>query len=123
MDRKYVPALFEERKNGELVVENPRRGILEVLHDPPHVGHPGEARMYELVAREWYWPGMYEDVKAYVSHCDSCQRVKARNTLPAWSSSPFTNTGYEVAKFVHGFHYKFAKDSQMGMMLFGLSCG
>jgi hypothetical protein len=26
---------------------------------------------------------MYEDVKAYVSHCDSCQRVKARNTLPA----------------------------------------
>jgi hypothetical protein len=26
---------------------------------------------------------MYEDVKAYVAHCDSCQRVKAGNTLPA----------------------------------------
>ena len=75
--------MFEERKNGELVVENLRRGILEAFHDPPHVGHPGVARMYELVTREWYWPGMYEDVKAYVAHCDSCQRVKARNTLPA----------------------------------------
>eukprot|EP00884_Botryococcus_braunii_P005837 jgi/Botrbrau1/15254/Bobra.0228s0007.1 len=81
--RKYVPALFEERKDGELVVENLRRGILEALHDPPHVGHPGVTRMYELVTRELYWPGMYEDVKAYVAHCDSCQRVKARNTLPA----------------------------------------
>jgi hypothetical protein len=74
--RKYVPALFEERKNGEVVVQNLRRGILEALHDPPHVGHPGVTRMYELLTREWYWPGMYEDVKAYLAHCDSCQRVK-----------------------------------------------
>jgi hypothetical protein len=74
--RKYVPALFEERKNGEVVVQNLRRGIVEALHDPPHVGHPGVTRMYELLTREWYWPGMYEDVKAYLAHCDSCQGVK-----------------------------------------------
>jgi hypothetical protein len=39
--------------------------------------------MYELVTREWWWPGIYEDVKAYCKYCDSCQRVKARNQLPA----------------------------------------
>jgi Integrase zinc binding domain len=39
--------------------------------------------MLELVQREWWWPGITTDVKLYVKYCDSCQRVRASNTLPA----------------------------------------
>jgi transposase InsO family protein len=81
--RKYVPAIGERQEGGELVGYNMRKEILENCHDLPHVGHPGITKTYEMVCREWWWPGIYEDVKAYVEYCDSCQRVKARNQLPA----------------------------------------
>ena len=52
-NRKYVPAVSEEMENGEPVLLNLRKHILQSLHDPPHVGHPGVTRMYELVTAAW----------------------------------------------------------------------
>ena len=81
--RKYVPAYYEVRDGEGMVARNLRQDILKALHEPLYVGHPGFAKMYELVKREWWWPGMTNDVREYVAYCDSCQRVKASNKLPA----------------------------------------
>lgn len=81
--RKYVPVYYETREGEEMVTRNLRQELLASLHDPPYVGHPGFAKMYELVKRAWWWPGMAEDIREYVKYCDSCQRVKASNKLPA----------------------------------------
>jgi hypothetical protein len=76
----YVPSHAVSQDGVEY---NLRREVLENLHGPPIVGHRGRDRTLELVARSWWWPGMSEDVAAFVAHCDSCQRVKASSQLPA----------------------------------------
>lgn len=81
--QKYVPQYYEVRGDEGMVSRNLRQDILQSLHGPKHVGHPGVAKMLELVQREWWWPGVTTDVKEYVRYCDSCQRVKASNMLPA----------------------------------------
>eukprot|EP00884_Botryococcus_braunii_P002085 jgi/Botrbrau1/11878/Bobra.126_2s0013.1 len=81
--RKYVPAFYEVRDKEGPVARNLRQDILKALHEPPSVGHPGFAKMYDLVKRDWWWPGMAEDVREYVKYCDSCQRLKTvRRPMP-----------------------------------------
>jgi hypothetical protein len=70
------------------VGRNLRQDILKALHDPLYVGHPGFAKMYELVKREWWWPGMSEDVKSYVKYCDCLPAGKSFK--PAPRGSPYT---------------------------------
>ena len=51
--------------------------IIRETHDQPACGHPGVARTYELLKREYYWRGMKVDVATYVKNCYICQRSKA----------------------------------------------
>ena len=64
----YVP------KDGEL-----RRRVVELHHDSLPTGHPGRWKTYELVSRNYWWPGMSVYVEKYVTGCDTCQRTKNRN--------------------------------------------
>lgn len=54
-----------------------RRWCISLHHDPPYVGHLGRERTVELLRRHFFWPHMRDDVKAYISTCDNCQRNKA----------------------------------------------
>ena len=56
-----------------------RRRIVELHHDSLAAGHPGRWKTYELVSRNYWWPGMSVYVEKYVSGCDKCQRTKNRN--------------------------------------------
>ena len=38
--------------------------ILMTAHDLPYAGHPGVRKTTELLTRQYYWPGMHNDVKA-----------------------------------------------------------
>ena len=51
-------------------------------HDLPSAGHPGRWKTYELVSRNYWWPGMSIFVKKYVTGCDMCQRMKNRPQQP-----------------------------------------
>ena len=54
-----------------------RRQILYECHDSPSAGHPGIRKTYALVRRQFYWPGLHNDVQNYVLHCSKCQVNKA----------------------------------------------
>jgi hypothetical protein len=56
-----------------------RQTILADAHDAPHAGHASFTKTYECVARLFWWPRIRTDVHDYVTHCDSCQRNKARH--------------------------------------------
>ncbi len=62
-DRLWVP----EDHYAELIRET---------HDQPACGHPGVARTYELLKREYYRRGMRTDVATFVKNCYTCQRTK-----------------------------------------------
>jgi hypothetical protein len=55
---------------------NTHKGLIREAHDPGHVGHPGVKKSYELLSRDYYWPGMTTDVEEYIKTCPTCQQVK-----------------------------------------------
>ena len=62
--------------------EQLRRRIVQAHHDLPSAGHPGRWKTYELVSRNYWWPGMSIFIKNYVAGCDICQRMKNRPQQP-----------------------------------------
>jgi hypothetical protein len=71
---------------GRLCVPNVKElkeKILREAHESAYSIHPGENKMYHDLKATYWWYGMKRDVAEYVSHCDSCQRVKAKHQRPA----------------------------------------
>lgn len=65
-DRLWVPT------SPELHLE-----LIKESHNPPASGHPGRDRTLEILKRQFYWPGMKEEVARYIRNCHTCQRSKA----------------------------------------------
>ena len=53
-----------------------RRKLCQAAHDGPSFGHPGSAKTHELLAREYWWPGMLLTVKQFTRNCHICRRTK-----------------------------------------------
>lgn len=52
-----------------------RAEVIRLCHDQPTSGHPGRNKTYELLSREYYWPGMYRDVDRWTRNCHVCRRI------------------------------------------------
>ena len=50
--------------------------VMHAAHDDPSSGHMGVSKTQQRVARTFYWPGMYEDVRNYVKTCHVCAMAK-----------------------------------------------
>ena len=59
-----------------------RPDFVKMYHDNPAFGHPGRHKTYELVTREFWWPGMSIFIREYVKGCATCQANKI-NTHPS----------------------------------------
>jgi hypothetical protein len=57
--------------------------ILQETHDLAYSIHPGSTKMYKDLKTRYWWYGIKGDIAEYVSHCDTCQRVKAEHQRPA----------------------------------------
>ena len=62
--------------------------VLQECHDSPLGGHLGRDKTMEQVKRRFYWPGMDETVRQYVTSCDACQRNKPSQQSPMGLSQP-----------------------------------
>jgi len=49
-----------------------RREIIQLHHNTPVGGHGERWKMTELVARNYWWPGVTKEVERYVDECDAC---------------------------------------------------
>jgi len=61
---------------------NLRKQIIVSHHCDISSGHFGVNKTLDLISRQFWWPNMIDDVKAFVSTCVSCQKDKAPNHLP-----------------------------------------
>lgn len=57
-----------------------RLGILKTCHDDPTSAHLGVFKTHKRISLHYYWPGMYENVKAYVGQCEICKMYKPVNS-------------------------------------------
>ena len=58
--------------NRRIYVPNNRKikdNILQENHEPVDTGYPGQQWMMELIKRNYWWPGIKNDVKNYVQEC------------------------------------------------------
>ena len=65
-------------KEGRIYIpEGELRGeIIRLHHNTPVEGHGRRWKMTELVARNYWWPGLMKEIGKYVEGCDACQRHK-----------------------------------------------
>jgi hypothetical protein len=69
---------------GELTNE-----VLQDAHDAPGGGgHNGVDKTVDTVSSRFYWPKIFETVRAWIRGCATCLRIKPRNQLPAGLLSP-----------------------------------
>jgi hypothetical protein len=52
--------------------------ICQEHHDHPIAGHPGVAKLFNIIQREYYWPRSHAFIQRYVNLCDTCHRTKSR---------------------------------------------
>jgi hypothetical protein len=53
-----------------------RLRLIQEHHDTTLAGHPGRAKMFDLLDRQYYWKDMRKQVNQYVRNCHSCQRSR-----------------------------------------------
>ena len=74
--------------------------LLYMMHNDPTAGHFAVDIMFEKIRNRFYWPQMYEDIKAYVRSCDSCQRRgKSKRNEPLHPipvGEPFYQIGIDI---------------------------
>ena len=61
-----------------------------MYHDHLTAGHPGITRTLALVAKDYWWPTMWEFVTKYVKGCAICQQTKSGTTKPQIPLMPIT---------------------------------
>ena len=64
-ERRWVPSY-----------EPLRTGLIDGVHSPPVAGHPGRQITYQTVARNYFWPGMSNDIRRFIRNCNICGRTK-----------------------------------------------
>ena len=65
-----------------------RREIIQLHHNTPVGGYRGRWKMAELIARNYWWPGVMKEVGRYIDGCDACQRYKNQSEAPAGKLMP-----------------------------------
>ena len=56
--------------------------LLNDYHDSVTAGHPGQAKTYELITRNFFWPHMHNYINTYISSCNQCNRCKPSRHKP-----------------------------------------
>lgn len=70
------PRLYILQGITKIYDKDDQRVILNDFHLLPTSGHAGVRRMLNKIKKYFYWPGLENDIKNFISRCDKCQRQK-----------------------------------------------
>ena len=70
-----IPSDYEELKHY----------LMEVHHDHPTAGHPGQDESLKILKTHYYWPQMSKWIKQYIQGCATCQESKILTHRPKTS--------------------------------------
>jgi len=59
-----------------------KRFIMDKLHKRPYNGHPGYHKMITATRKQFYCPGLKNDIANYLAKCLECQQFKAKYRHP-----------------------------------------
>ena len=70
-EKLYVTESTIESKTGAVPL---RTAIIREAHEQPLSGHPGRAKLKQLISSRYYWPGQSSDIDRYCANCHACRR-------------------------------------------------
>ena len=70
-------------ENKIFVPDSVRSQVLLWAHTSKFACHPGANRTLTLLKRQFWWPSMDKDTRAFVAACTTCSRSKASHRAPA----------------------------------------
>ena len=71
----------EDVRRQLVVPRSLRHQVMKVGHETLLSGHQGGKKTLDRIRRNFYWPGIYGDVKRFCASCDICQRTIPRGTV------------------------------------------
>src|ERR1035437_10396285 len=51
-----------------------RTALIKEAHEQPMIGHPGRAKLRQLLQARYYWPSQAKDIDRYRDNCYTCRR-------------------------------------------------
>ena len=63
-------------------VQDIRKMVMKETYDVPYVRHLGYQKIVAAVRKQYYWPGMKNDVAEYIARCMECQKFKVEHRHP-----------------------------------------
>ena len=94
--RFYKPSDKEDTMKQLMVPTKYRPQILKLGHDCAMAGHLGVRKTLDRILVNFFWPGMFGDVRRYCRSCDICQRTVDKGTV---TRAPVQNMPLECAPF------------------------
>ena len=87
--RKFSSPNVEQGKIFEqlIVPEQYRELVMQLAHESIFTGHLSVTSSVHKVLSEYYWPGIYRDVKRYVQSCEVCNSVLYEGKIDRNSSN------------------------------------
>ena len=87
--RKFSSPNVEQGKIFEqlIVPEQYRELVMQLAHESILTGHLSVTSSVHKVLSEYYWPGIYRDVKRYVQSCEVCNSVLHKGKIDRNSSN------------------------------------
>ncbi|XP_050703984.1 uncharacterized protein LOC126989430 isoform X2 [Eriocheir sinensis] len=58
-----------------------RRAVLTLAHESPLAGHLSHRKTGMKIGEQFYWPGMWSDIRSFCQSCDKCQRMSVRGRV------------------------------------------
>jgi hypothetical protein len=62
--------------------------MLSELHATPTAEHSGFTKTYDRVKRSFFWEGMKQDIRKFVTECEVCQRNKGETVKSPGTLQP-----------------------------------
>ena len=78
-----------------------RERILLEYHNGRLGGHQGRERTVESISRDFWWPGLYGDVRRWCSKCEFCRAERGSSGLAAWTRTELYSCPFRVMQFDH----------------------
>lgn len=76
-------SIFEDNAWKLVVPLEEREQIIFNNHSAPESIHPGTFKTYKKIVLNYYWPGLFKQVRNYISKCDICKAYKHSTAPPA----------------------------------------
>ena len=77
--RQWTVLETNEKRLQQVIPLFGRRDILRYCHDEKTSGHLGVDKTLARVQQRYYWPGLQQDVRQYVTGCKTCTRRNGPN--------------------------------------------